>query len=166
MQHARAAQIFPGSRGKLRAIGDVKHLSGVKDLQPPREYYRSVRRVSAAALLAVFSLSLIGPALSTSDPASNLPPCCRRDGKHHCAMMASRSAPSSGPVLQSTRCPLFPTAKCIPVNRTVGLPSISHAGCAARVSRPTVRPRGQAQALLCDSFSRARQKRAPPAFTS
>ena len=40
-----------------------------------------MRRVPAILLLAVFSFSLISPALFASETESNLPACCRRDGK-------------------------------------------------------------------------------------
>ena len=35
-------------------------------------------------LLALFSFSLISPAVLASDADSKLPACCKRNGKHHC----------------------------------------------------------------------------------
>lgn len=63
------------------------------------------RRFSAAMLLALFGLSLLSP-LFGSERQSNLPACCRREGRHHCAGI---TAPGSGPALQSNaKCPMYP----------------------------------------------------------
>jgi hypothetical protein len=45
-------------------------------------------RLSAILLSAFFSFSLISPAVFAADPDASLPACCRRDGKHHCAVPA------------------------------------------------------------------------------
>jgi hypothetical protein len=70
-----------------------------------------LKRVSAILLLTLFSLTLISPALF-GDTESNLPACCRRDGKHHCALasMANlRLSAVSGPAFQSGEiCPYLP----------------------------------------------------------
>jgi hypothetical protein len=44
-------------------------------------------RLLASVLLLIVSLPWFAP-LAASTPDSGLPACCRRDGKHHCAMMA------------------------------------------------------------------------------
>jgi hypothetical protein len=44
-----------------------------------------MRRTIALALTMIFSWMLIGPAFGP-DADANLPPCCRRNGKHHCMM--------------------------------------------------------------------------------
>jgi hypothetical protein len=48
--------------------------------------------------------------LALSGSLSDLPACCRREGKHHCSMGATNGAPSSGPAAaaQTEKCPLFP----------------------------------------------------------
>src|ERR1700743_3776323 len=46
----------------------------------------AMRRAQALLLLGLFSFALISPALLAADPDSALSACCRRDGKHHCAM--------------------------------------------------------------------------------
>jgi hypothetical protein len=120
-----------------------------------------VRRGSAALLLAIFGFSLITPALSASDPESKLPPCCRRPGKHHCAMTSSDS--SSGPAFQAL-CPSYPTAAAVPVNPVVSLSAISLAAFVVPVTHPAIRP--HTQLLRHGSFSRARQKRGPPILLS
>jgi hypothetical protein len=67
-----------------------------------------VRRAFGILLLLLFSLPLIAPALASAPDDAQLPACCRRDGKHHCAMnMESGSIPSSFHVV-SARCPYSP----------------------------------------------------------
>src|SRR2546423_14152062 len=70
-----------------------------------------MRRVWALLLVAFVSFSLIDLTLF-ADGASTLAACCRRDGKHHCAMMGSMPAPpsvsSSSSQVASARCPNFP----------------------------------------------------------
>lgn len=59
------------------------------------------RHVVATVLGACFVASLCRPLLNPS-PEASIPACCRRDGKHHCAAMASylaqeRSEPDGKP---------------------------------------------------------------------
>ena len=114
----------------------------------------------AMPLLALFSFLLISPAVFVSSAESNLPECCRRDGKHRCAMAESGSDPGSGPVFEPQRCPSFPVHAVAPkldpgeVNAYQAL-----AGLVASQRTPQTKPE-----LLCRiSFSRAGQKRGPPA---
>jgi hypothetical protein len=125
-----------------------------------------VRQAWSILLLVVFGTSLIGPALfADGDP--NLPACCRRDGKHHCAMLDSTGQESpAGPAIQSARmkCPVFP--KVGPVSaysKAFGL-GTSEAIFASIVRHPAVQP--QIEALYRVSFSRASQKRGPPDLLS
>lgn len=126
-----------------------------------------MRQAWSIMLLVVFSTSLIGPALF-ADGDSNLPACCRRDGRHHCAMLDSmgQQESSAGPLIQSARmkCPVFP--KVGPVSaysKALGLKA-SEAIFASIVRHPAVQP--QTEALYRVSFSRASQKRGPPALLS
>ena len=119
-----------------------------------------MRRISAIVLMALLSFPLISPAVFASDADSKLPACCRRGGKHACAMMDSQSAQPSGPTVQASRCPFFPTAKAVPGNRTISLTGISPAVFAGLVSHPASRL--QTEALCRMSYSRAGQKRGPP----
>jgi hypothetical protein len=118
-----------------------------------------MRRLPALLLLAVFSFPLIAPVLAAS-PDSQLPPCCRRDGKHHCAMMAMQSESESGPSLRTNRCPLFPAPRTVPGVPAVSLPGTPRAIFAGFPNRPTSRPK--TEALCRISYSRAGQKRGPP----
>jgi hypothetical protein len=122
----------------------------------------SMRRMSATLLLALFSFSLISPVVFASDADSKLPVCCRRNGKHHCASMATQSASSSGPAVRAGRCPFFPAAEGVPANRTIALAGISLARFEQIVSHHTSALR--AESLCHSSYSRADQMRGPPAF--
>ena len=57
-----------------------------------------LRRLLALVLLAVFALPLASPLLALGPGGdAGLPACCRREGKHHCAMTAAeRSRLSAG----------------------------------------------------------------------
>jgi hypothetical protein len=75
---------------------------------------RLLRRAVAAALMLVFLSPLVLPLFAASaDREASLPACCRRHGKHHCNMtmeMMAMLAASSGPVLTTPPCPLYPAA--------------------------------------------------------
>jgi hypothetical protein len=118
-----------------------------------------VRRTSAILLLALFSFSLIGPAVLASDPESNLPACCRRNGKHHCAM-GTQTGSSSERSVQSGACPSFPSIRAIPAAANTGLPKASPAAFAPVLNYPASHP--QTEPLLRIWFSLAGQKRGPP----
>jgi len=117
--------------------------------------------MSAILLMALFSFSLISPALFASAEDPTLPACCRRAGKHHCAMTVGQSDQTSRPSVQAGRCPFFPNAKGAPASRTVSLPGMSQAVFAELVRHPASRP--QAEALCRITYSRFGQKRGPPA---
>src|SRR5580693_510681 len=74
-----------------------------------------MRRIMAFALLALFSFSLIEPALFAADPESRLPACCRRLGRHPCATILAEE--SSGSTIQAALCRYFPGSalKSLPV---------------------------------------------------
>ena len=70
-----------------------------------------MRRAIAISLLVFFGWMLAAP-LVVTDPEANLPPCCRRHGKHHCAMMDLAQRIGTGPAFTtvSERCPYRQTA--------------------------------------------------------
>ena len=85
-----------------------------------------MRQALAIFLLVLFSFSLISPTVSAGF-AAKLPVCCRRDGKHHCAMTNMgdlQESPSSGLALRAgqPRCPNYPTTGAVPTqSQTVQL---------------------------------------------
>jgi hypothetical protein len=69
----------------------------------------SVRRIVAAGLLCLLGQGWMA-ALLVSAPQSNLPACCRRNGKHHCGMSqaAGPAAYDSSYAAAAPTCPLYP----------------------------------------------------------
>lgn len=123
-----------------------------------------MRRALATFLLAVFSFPLIAPALS-ADAASNLPECCRRGGKHHCAMAmedASATGVSFRPI--QPRCPLYPSAPATPVGELAVILTKSCAIFGLVISHPAIHL--QTEACYRVSFDRSSQKRGPPVVLS
>jgi hypothetical protein len=63
------------------------------------------------ALLIAFGAPFVAPIFAaTSDSQTNLPACCRRHGKHHCAMPSSTQGGHSGDVFRAPPCPFYPAA--------------------------------------------------------
>jgi len=124
-----------------------------------------MRRALASFLLAVFGFPPIAPAL-VADADSNLPACCRRGGKHHCAMMtdegASAAGISVGPIRQP--CPMWPAAAPAPASGPVALPESSGAVFGAVASHTARQFQTGARYRL--SFDRSSQKRGPPVALS
>ena len=65
-----------------------------------------MRRIVSIVVLAVFAWQLAAPLLGP-DPDATLPPCCRRHGKHHCAMswMAEQNSGRPGFKAVTEKCP-------------------------------------------------------------
>jgi hypothetical protein len=122
-----------------------------------------MRRVFSSLLVALFSFSLIAPAVVTSNTSAKLPACCLRDGKHHCGLASHAQVPA-GPSVAAARCPLFPVASAVPASQAAGLPGISRVIPSGllryRVSLSRV------EGLSRISYSQAGQKRGPPVFFS
>lgn len=119
-----------------------------------------MRNALAVLLMIVFSLPLIAPALASSPDESSLPACCRRNGRHHCAMsgMALGTVDSRYTVL-SERCPYSPFARV-----TLMAPHVfaSPRGISfMRAAGPTAVVR-DAEAGYRISADRTRRKRGPP----
>jgi len=117
-----------------------------------------VRRIMAGLLLAVFSFSLIAPALF-ADEDSNLPACCRRLGEHHCTI-----ATSPGASFIQERCLHFPLGSTSLAASGTADVTPAQVVFASIVSHPAAH--AQTEARYRVSFSRAWQKRGPPAFLS
>lgn len=123
-----------------------------------------MQRISAILLLALFSFALIAPALP-ADSDAKLPPCCRRDGKHHCGMNMKATPASSGVVFrESMRCSMFGKASVTPVTAKAIHVAPSTVVGALLVSHPTAVEQTEARYRV--SFSRSSQKRGPPSLLS
>lgn len=102
-----------------------------------------MRRVRALLLVFLFVFSLIGPAFFV-DADSNLPACCRRNGKHRCGMMAE--TPSSGLSVHAprTKCPLFPSGGTVLPHSGAALLTASQPAGAAIVGQIITRAKADA----------------------
>lgn len=122
------------------------------------------RRSLAIGLLGLFSALSLVPLVS-SDPQSNLPACCRRDGKHHCSMMQvdEPSAQSSGLSAVAPRCPLFP--KLTAGAGSIQLyPLVTRASSVSIVNQSSAHMQAEVEHRV--SPARAHQKRGPPSLIS
>lgn len=119
-----------------------------------------MRRAFATLLVLVFSVPLIAPTFASAPDDSQLPACCRRGGKHHCAMnMEVGSIPSSAHVV-SEKCPYSPFA---PTHLLLPHSCALAAGVdlAGLAFGPAARIRS-AEAGYRISGDRTRHKRGPP----
>ncbi len=129
-----------------------------------------MRRVSAILQVFLFSFSLLGPALLV-DSESNLPACCRRNGKHHCGMTAAEMAdmaqtPPSGPAAGARRakCPFFPSGGAVLPHPGAALLAAPQQASVSTVGQTAAPPHaGRAYRI---SFDRAHPKRGPPSLLS
>jgi hypothetical protein len=87
-----------------------------------------MRRALISLLISVFSFPLIAPIL-LENTTSDLPSCCRRNGKHHCAMVdiAHREGLPADLSLQASglKCPIFPKAGFVAVSSKTTVLSVS-----------------------------------------
>lgn len=123
-----------------------------------------MRRILASLLLVLFGFSLIAPATFASNADAKLPACCRRDGKHHCSMTASRAELPSGPAAQAAKCASFPSATALPASQVAAAPGVVRALFTGFVAHSV--PGARTESLSRISYSQAGQKRGPPAFAS
>lgn len=123
-----------------------------------------MHRTAAALLIALFGFSLVSPAVFASDEDLKLPPCCRRAGKHHCAMTDMPWDSPAGPSFRDARCSLFPSAANIPANRIVTFAGTRPPVFAGLVSRPADCPEMKLVSRI--SYSQAGEKRGPPNLLS
>jgi len=132
----------------------------------PSVYTKSVTRLVAAALACLFSFLLISPAVLSS-PDSQLPACCRTNGKHKCSMREMNMEPSDDSPdvkMLRARCPYRGSVplSAAAISRTLLPKTVAayNTGLIAHASGPE-----QAEARFRISFSRTRQKRGPPSLT-
>ncbi|HYL78064.1 MAG TPA: hypothetical protein VEU96_27870 [Bryobacteraceae bacterium] len=121
----------------------------------------AVWRIIALALLLLSSADLAAPFL-VPDAQSALPPCCRRDGKHHCAMMDMIDGDGS-PQFAPSRCPLY-SRRVIVANVESAAALLQIAPIAGLVfTRPEAT--AQPEILFRISYARSRQERGPPVLS-
>jgi hypothetical protein len=111
-------------------------------------------------LVTIFSLPLIAPAFASTPDDSQLPACCRRGGKHHCAMAAEMGSIPPRFHVVSEKCPYSPFGHApFVVPHPLAAPAIptgaSNAFGPAAVIRAT-------EAGYRISADRTRHKRGPP----
>lgn len=120
-----------------------------------------MRRALAVLLLLGFSFPLIAPVFTSGPSEAALPACCRRDGKHHCAMagMMMAQVPSNYRTV-AEKCPFSPFAGvALMLPHALGRSAEALLSRTAKVPSAVVR---DAEAGYRVSFHRARQKRGPP----
>jgi hypothetical protein len=122
-----------------------------------------MRRALAWFLLLVFSFPLIAPAV-LADAESSLPECCRRGGKHHCAMRTDGARSSQDVALASAqpKCPSYPGALA-PAGGYAAILNKSGANFDAIVSHPAIQLQTEAGYRI--SLGRSSQKRGPPVLS-
>jgi hypothetical protein len=119
-----------------------------------------MRRAIAISLMILFSWTLIAPFLAR-DSDANLPACCRRSGKHHCAMrMMSQLADNQrGFTTVREKCPYCPLS--ISSIKSPAYKSVAAGAFYAEfVSHPALAPQTEAHYRI--SSLRSHQKRGPP----
>jgi hypothetical protein len=119
-----------------------------------------MRRVWSALLVLVFSLPLIAPALVSAPDDSQLPACCRRHGKHHCAMNMEVGNIPSGFHVVSEKCPYSPFAR--PLLMLPYAFALNNAPAALRQAAGSAAIVREAEAGYRISADRTRHKRGPP----
>jgi len=118
----------------------------------------AMRRILAILLLATFGLPVAASALALAQDAGSphLPACCRRNGAHHCAMLAA----SKGAPVVSATCPSFPRPSATaPATSSAALVPPTPATLLQRTIF-TASQRAETQRRL--SRERSRHKRGPP----
>ncbi len=122
-----------------------------------------MRRGVSIFLILFFGLGPLAAALPSSDE-SRLPPCCRRHGAHHCAMMMrmKAQAASGKPAFSAPmHCPLYPSC-----TGATAPPSDAMAASPARL--PDLLTQAHSPAYRCAAVYmrpiRARAGRGPPVY--
>jgi hypothetical protein len=118
---------------------------------------KAVPRVIAVALL-VLLFSDAASTLLSAGTDTVLPPCCRRDGKHQCALQIS-SGQGSSTGMAASRCPSF-AKQTTPAKMSHPAPPSLHSYITPLFSHPAAKAQTEARRRMSDS--RCRQKRGPP----
>jgi len=123
-----------------------------------------LRKLIAIALLAVFGLPFASTLFAlTPKSESNLPACCRRNGKHHCMMnMADRqNALDKGTWIGSPleKCPYCPSSVAVSHHNLIAV-ELSVRSCEPLFAHPAGLVQTESKWRI--ARDRSRQKRGPP----
>ncbi|MGC2659873.1 MAG: hypothetical protein WA324_18090 [Bryobacteraceae bacterium] len=121
-----------------------------------------MQRGIATIVTLVFGWLLVLPVFASSAELT-LPPCCRKNGKHHCMMgrggeLAGAQAGLATITVKCPYCPYSTTAS----NAQFSSPAIGDAVFAGLVQHPAVS--AQTEAVYRISYERSRHKRGPPSL--
>ena len=128
-----------------------------------------MRRILAITLLLAFGSPLAVPLLASvadlqsKDARSTLPACCRRNGKHRCAltMATALAGVNSGPAMQAPPCPLYPSPST-PLRLATA--TLTPAPTLAITLLRATSPRARSFLRANSSAPYANQKRGPPSL--
>jgi hypothetical protein len=119
------------------------------------------RSIGLVVLFAVIAPSFLIFADLNPSSQTKLPACCRRDGKHHCAMMAGAMESESETQVKALppECPFRSQASTVAFGMAY-VPASSSVYFAGLESHPAIH--AQTFAALRISETRSHQKRGPP----
>ncbi len=163
-QQGTSSVYFADSNRVSEPPDDPKFKPIAFGISPEELYDGDMPRIVSIALLLVFSFTLIAPLLALGQTGeANLPACCRKNGKHHCAMsMVERTvAKKSGTQVGAPpeKCPYGPSSIATSGHRPLALvATLSVLG--TRDTLPTVIAQTESKWRI--SRDRSRQKRGPP----
>jgi hypothetical protein len=121
----------------------------------------AMRRWLSIPMVLLFLLPLVSALFGASDAEAGLPACCRRGGKHQCAVMAEPSLPDKGVGAIREKCPYSPAALTVVILPSF-TPSTAAAIFAGVAQHASVAPQTDARGRV--SYDRSRQKRGPPSL--
>ncbi|HYZ84272.1 MAG TPA: hypothetical protein VE621_07705 [Bryobacteraceae bacterium] len=126
-----------------------------------------MHQVVTLALLVIFTMPIV-QLFQPGRPQPKLPACCRRDGKHGCAMVmqTERARPGDGLAIRAAKlpCSSYPHGTSAPA--TTPLVVAGPIPVILPLPPRAIDAVSQTEALYRVSFSRSRQKRGPPSFVS
>ncbi|MEG9431295.1 hypothetical protein [Terriglobus sp. ADX1] len=129
---------------------------------------KPLRKLISILLLAVFGLPFVSPLFAaTAKSESDLPACCRRNGKHHCTMsMVARSHVASNKSefrAPLEKCPFYPASLKASQHSDFGL-TVSSAVFGEVISHPAVHTQTKSKWRV--AHERSRHKRGPPSTSA
>ncbi|HEX7159106.1 MAG TPA: hypothetical protein VF214_08840 [Edaphobacter sp.] len=122
-----------------------------------------MRRLLAILLLAVFGLPYASVLVAQEGAEAGLPACCRKNGKHHCALMQTQSSDAQGEriTVVAEKCPYAPAVPAA-LHLSLFAAPLTASVFAELVHHPAVHEQTHAKYRI--SRDRSRQKRGPPSL--